>query len=117
MQSTYDKSLTALLVVDPASWLSLDTASLPGLTFAHQGLARVRWGADRVCLLALDAVALDAQRRGEPSRSWSLVALWAGEHERGAALRAPDLRQELSCRMEADEAAAFDASADVACEA
>ena len=89
----------ALLVVDPSTWLSLDAAALPGITLGHQGLLRVRWGVDRVCLLALDAAATDATQRGEAARSWNLVARWSGERDRGAALRTADLRQDLVCRL------------------
>ncbi len=91
----------ALLVIDPATWLALDPAALPGLTLAHQGLLHVRWGAERVCLLGMDAAAIDAQRRGDAHRAWSLVARWAGDRvsRRGAAARRICGRS-FSCRVE-----------------
>ncbi len=90
----------ALLVIDPATWLTLDAAALPGITLARQGLLHVRWGTERVCLLGMDAAVADAQRRGETHRAWSVVARWTGDRDRGAVLRTADLRQELSCRIE-----------------
>jgi hypothetical protein len=100
----------ALLVIDPSTWLALDESMLPGVTLAYHGLLRVRWGAERVCVEAIDAAARDAHRRSESNRSWSLVARWTGDKDRGAAdrggsasagaaLRAPDLRQEIVCRI------------------
>ncbi len=89
----------ALLVVDPAAWLTLDPRALPGVTLAHEGLLLVRWGRSHVCLEGLDAAADDAHRHGEASRSWHLVARWSGDRDRGVALRSPDLRQELVCHV------------------
>jgi hypothetical protein len=63
-------------------------------------MALVRWGKDRVCLEALDLAAQDLQQRGEGGRSWRLVVRWAGERDRGAALRTSDLRQDLVCSIE-----------------
>jgi hypothetical protein len=91
----------ALLVIDPTTWLSLDTSALPGVALAHQGLFRVRWGAERVCLLGLDAAATDATQRGESARSFHLVLRWSGERDRGAALRTEDLLQDLACGIAA----------------
>lgn len=89
----------ALLVVDPRAWIGVDSAASPGLTLARQGLLMVRWGRERVCLEALDVGVHDELTRGAPARSFRLIARWAGEGERGAALRAPDLRQELTCSL------------------
>jgi hypothetical protein len=87
-------------MIDPPAWLSIDPASLPRLTLAHQGMMLVRWGRDRVCVEALEVGVSDGGSRGDNARTWSLVARWGGEGERGAALRAADLRQDLVCRME-----------------
>ena len=94
------ESYRALVVLDPSQWLALDPAALPGVGLAHQGMALVRWGKDRVCLEALDLAAQDLQKRGEGGRSWRIVVRWAGERDRGAALRTSDLRQELACSIE-----------------
>jgi hypothetical protein len=88
----------ALLVIDPSAWL--DVGGLPGVALAHQGLLQVRWGRGHVCLEAIDAAVTEASRRGEAARSWSLAARWIGERDRGAVLRAADLRQALVCRIE-----------------
>jgi hypothetical protein len=88
---------TAIVLVDPAAWLSLDAASLPGVALGHQGMALVRWGRARVCLLGLEASVTDA-RRGEPGRPWILSARWGGG-DRGAAIRGADLVQALACRV------------------
>ncbi len=90
----------AVLVVDSSTWLLLDPTALPGVTLAHQGLLLVRWGRDRVCMDGLDA-AVTVQRRDVSSRSWNVVARWSGDRgrDRGAALRAIDLRQDLACRI------------------
>jgi hypothetical protein len=90
----------ALLVIDPSAWLGLDPGALPGVSLAHQGLLQVRWGSDRVCLEAMDVAVTEASRRGEAARTWRLVARWAGDRDRGAVLRAADLRQALACRIE-----------------
>ena len=63
----------------------------------------VRWGKDRVCVEALDVAVLEARRRGQAARSWSLIARWSGAKDRGAALSTSDLRQELVCRVEAPD--------------
>ncbi|MFT3772833.1 MAG: hypothetical protein QM820_46190 [Minicystis sp.] len=91
----------ALLVIDAQAWLGVDAAALPGLTLAKQGMIQVRWGRERVCLEAIDAVVNDQRLRGSAARTWSLVARWGGEGERGAALRTSDLRQDLVCKVEA----------------
>jgi hypothetical protein len=93
------EAYTALVMIDPAAWLSLDAAALPGIALGHQGMVRVRWGRARVCLEGLEAAVTDL-RRGEPGRAWSLSARWGGEKDRGAALRTADLLEELSCRVE-----------------
>jgi hypothetical protein len=90
----------ALVLFEPDMWLTLDPAALPGVRLGRQGMMLVRWGKDRVCVEALDALAVDLQHRGAASRTFHLVARWAGEGERGAALRAADLRQDLTCRIE-----------------
>ena len=92
------EAYTALVLIDPATWLSLDPVALPGIALGHQGMVRVRWGRERVCLEGLEAAVTDP-RRGEPGRSWSLSARWGGERDRGAALRTSDLVEELSCRV------------------
>ena len=93
------EAYTALVVIDPAVWLSLDATALPGVALGHQGMALVRWGRDRVCLEGLEAAVTRGPRRGEPGRSWSLSARWGGERDRAAALRTSDRVQELSCRV------------------
>jgi hypothetical protein len=90
----------ALLVIDAQAWLEISPVALPGVALGHQGLIQVRWGKDRVCLEALDAVVPGAFARLGNPRSWSLVARWGGEGEPGAALRSADLRQDLTCAME-----------------
>lgn len=88
----------ALITVDPSAWLTLDPQGVPGLSLGKQGIMEVRWGRDRVCVEALDAALINAGAR--PDRSLRLVARWAGKGDRGAALWAPDLRQDLVCRIE-----------------
>jgi hypothetical protein len=92
------EAYTALVMIDPATWLSLDPAALPGIALGHQGMVRVRWGRARVCLEGLEAAVTDL-RRGEPGRMWSLSARWGGDRDRGAALRTADLLEELACRV------------------
>jgi hypothetical protein len=92
----------ALLLIDPAAWLRIDPATLPGVTLAHAGLLHVRWGAFHVCVLGLDAAAFDAHRPGGAGHPWSLVARWGADKDHGAALRGADLRQDLTCRIEPD---------------
>ena len=103
----------ALVVLDPSAWLALDPRSLPGVTLGSKALAEVRWGRERVCLVALDAAVEDTRRRGDSARSLRLVVRWDG---RGAtpggatgapngALSAPDLRQDLQCSLAPAEAA------------
>lgn len=94
----------ALVLLDPSAWFELDPAQLPGVTFAKAGMALVRWGKERVCLEAIDAAAVDTRRRADGTRSWSLVVRWGGKGKGGApavnaALRAPDLRQDLRCAV------------------
>ncbi|APR75798.1 Hypothetical protein A7982_01145 [Minicystis rosea] len=91
----------ALLMIDPSAWLRVDLASLPGVALSKQGMIQVRWGRDRVCLEAIDASIIDQRTRGATPRSFSLVARWGGEGERGAALRTGDLRQDLNCKIDA----------------
>jgi hypothetical protein len=100
-------SWSALLLVDPAPWLSLDEGALPGMALAHEALMLVRWSQGKLCLDAIDAAVTDHEGRRAANRMWNLVVRWAGGKERGAVLRAPDLRQELTCRIvsEANEAA------------
>ena len=91
----------AVLVIDPSTWLTLDPGALPGVTLGREGLLLVRWGRDRVCLEGLDAAAI-ALHRAPSHRSWSLVGRWGGAGnggDRGVALRAGDLSQELVCRI------------------
>jgi hypothetical protein len=38
-----------------------------------------------------------------PATAGNLVARWDGSRDRGAALRAPDLRQDLDCRFGGDQ--------------
>jgi hypothetical protein len=95
----------ALVVLDPSTWFELDPIRLPGVTFARQGLALVRWGKESVCLEALDAAVTDTRRRSDGPRQWSLVARWGGKGSGAAkavnaALRAPDLRQDLRCAVQ-----------------
>jgi hypothetical protein len=90
---------SALLVVDPVTWLSLDESELPGMALNHQALMLVRWSEGRVCLDAIDAAVTDREGRRELNQTWNLVVRWAGGKERGAVLRSSDLRQELTCRV------------------
>jgi hypothetical protein len=101
----------ALVVLDASTWFELDPIRLPGVTFARQGLALVRWGKESVCLEALDASVTDTRRLSDGPRQWSLVARWGGKGGKGgkgngaakevnAALRAPDLRQDLRCAVQ-----------------
>jgi hypothetical protein len=98
----------ALVLLDPSTWLDLDPAALPGVALTKQGMALVRWGKERVCLLGLDVGATEGKRRGDTSRSFSLVARWstkekgarASAEKAGAALRAPDLSQALRCTLQ-----------------
>ena len=99
----------ALVVLDPSGWLALDQALLPGISLAKQGMALVRWGKDRVCLEALDAVAIDNHRRAVTSRSYTLVIRWTGKKGGGprsaapginGALRDAELREDLRCSIE-----------------
>jgi hypothetical protein len=93
------EAFRALVRIDAAAWLSLDAARLPGVALGSEGMLRVRWGRERVCVEGLEAAVTDLSRRGE-GRTWSLAARWGGEGERGAALIARDVRQELACRIE-----------------
>ena len=103
----------ALVVLDPSTWLALDPRSLPGVTLGPKALAEVRWGRDRVCLLALDASVNDTRRRGDGARTLRLVVRWDGKgaDPSGAdpapngALRAADLRQDLQCTVAKAEVA------------
>jgi hypothetical protein len=92
----------ALVLLDPTAWFEVDPALLPGVTFARQGMALVRWGKERVCLEGIDAAAVETRRKADGARSWSLVVRWRSRERAGApavngALRAPDLRQALRC--------------------
>jgi hypothetical protein len=97
----------ALVYVDPSTWLDLDEAALPGVTLGKQGLALVRWGRERVCLEGLDLGVTEGRRRGDGSRSFTLVARFGRAErarkqaapERNAALRALDLTQPLVCSL------------------
>ena len=90
----------ALVIFDPATWLSLDPTALPGMALGSSGLALVRWGTERVCLEGLDVPMGDPGHvRGGESREWRLVVRWGEGKERGAVLRAADVRQELSCSV------------------
>ncbi len=96
----------ALVVIDPSTWLALDPRALPGVSTGQKGLAEVRWGRDRVCLVALDESVADARRRGDGARAMRLVARWDGKATTpSGALRAADLRQDLRCTLAAPEAA------------
>jgi hypothetical protein len=96
----------ALVVLDPSAWLTLDSRSLPGVTLGSKGLAEVRWGRERVCLVAIDAAVDDARRRGDSARSLRLVVRWDSQGAApNGALRAPDLRQDLQCSLAPPEAA------------
>ena len=94
----------AIVLLDPAAWLDLDPAALPGVALGGQGMARVVWGRERVCLEAIDFVVTDTRRRLEAGAQAALVVRWAGGSGeikaagRGA-LRWPDLAQGLACRV------------------
>lgn len=95
-----------LVVMDPVAWLALDPTGLPGTTLGRQGIARVLWGEERVCLEGLDVVAFDSRRRLDSGAS-ALVARWSSGAGKGgatgatgAALRSPELRQGLRCPIE-----------------
>ena len=98
----------ALVLLDPTTWFELDSAALPGVSLAKQGMALVRWGKERVCLEAIDVGATEGRRRGDSSRSFSVVVRWGGGEKGGkgaagkgnGALRALDLRQELFCSVQ-----------------
>ena len=97
----------ALVYLDPSAWLALDPRSLPGVTLGPKALAEVRWGRDRVCLVALDASVNDTRRRGDGARTLRLVVRWDGkgadpggvDRAPNGALRAADLRQDLQCSL------------------
>ena len=95
------ESWRALVLIDPAAWLEMDTAALPGLALGHQGMLLVRWGPQRVCLEALEAALVDQGQRGEATRAWSLVVRWGEARDRGAVVRTADATQEVACRVEA----------------
>jgi hypothetical protein len=91
-----------LLLVDPSAFFELDSASLPGISLARQGLALVRWTPERVCLEAIDLAVGDARGRGspQPGRNASLVARFDGSKGDGnAALRGPAFREDLACSL------------------
>jgi hypothetical protein len=90
---------SALLLVDPTTWLSLDEGALPGMALGHEGLMLVRWSQTRVCLDAIDTAVTDKEGRRAANRMWNLVVRWGGGKERGAVLRAKDLREELTCSV------------------
>jgi hypothetical protein len=97
----------ALVVLDPSTWFSLDPGALPDVSLGKKALVAVRWGRDRVCLVALDAGVTDGRRRGDGARTTRLVARWDGPRSarggvdpaRNGALRAADLRQDLRCAL------------------
>lgn len=98
----------ALVVIEPSKWLELDGRSLPGVELSSQGMALVRWGADRVCLEGLDVTARDARRRVDAASSSTLVARWStsGKAEgHAASLRWEQLRQPLRCSLESKPSA------------
>ncbi|WP_437585736.1 hypothetical protein [Sorangium sp. So ce1000] len=66
----------ALVAIDPGRALRLDRRALPALALGNQGLARVRWGRERVCLEALHLAASDSRRRGERAEDAALIARW-----------------------------------------
>jgi hypothetical protein len=89
----------ALVLLDPSASLRLDPLAYPGAALGEKGIARVRWGRERVCLEALDAAASDVRRRGETSATARLIAVW-GEGDRAqAALVSPELIQPLACTI------------------
>jgi hypothetical protein len=92
-------SWRAVLMVDPTAWLAVDEHALPRTTFAHQGLLRVRWGAERVCLEAIDASLMAGPRDEAPAHDARLIGQWSMDRDRGATLRTGDLLQELSCAI------------------
>ena len=98
----------ALVVLDPSTWITLDPGALPEVSLGKKALAEVRWGRERVCLVALDASVADARRRGDGARTLRLVARWDGrggaDLARNGALRAADLRQDLRCALAPSEA-------------
>jgi hypothetical protein len=92
-------ALRALVAIDAAAWLELDPTTLPATPIGRRGLMQVRWGKERVCLEALDVAVEPRMTRPRGRGTTSLVARWAGEGEKGAALRASDLRQDLTCAL------------------
>lgn len=92
-------ALRALVAIDAAAWLELDPTALPAATLGHRGLAQVRWGKERVCLEALDVLVETRGSRPRGRDTRSLVARWAGEGEKGASLRASDVRLDLTCAL------------------
>lgn len=103
----------ALVLLDPSTWLALDPRALPGVTLGPKAIAEVRWGRERVCLVALDASVTDARRRGDGARTVRLVVRWDGkgadpggaDRAPNGALRAADLRQDLQCTLAPAEVA------------
>ena len=102
------KGLRALVPMDPSTWLELDGAALPGVTFAKVGIALVRWSEERVCLEAIDVSVNDPRRQAAGE---NLVVRWtapagkappkdtaAGEGATGA-LRSLELMQPLTCSL------------------
>lgn len=89
---------SALVVLNPLTWLALDRRALPGVTLGTQGLARVRWGRERVCVDALDVSVSDDRRRDDPAES-SLVISWSGSAPR-AAMRWQAAKQSLRCSLD-----------------
>jgi hypothetical protein len=95
------KAWRALLLIQGPSWLEIDASMLPGFKLAGQALALVRWGERGVCIEGLDATVQDDRRGGDTSRAWIFAARWGGGRDQGAAFRAPDLRLDVSCRVDA----------------
>lgn len=101
----------ALVVFSPIAWLDfargLTPRPLPGVSLGPKALAEVRWGRDRVCLVAVDTSISHSRRSGDGARTLRLVARWdaKGAAAPNGALRGADYRQDLRCVIAPPEAA------------
>lgn len=92
-------AFTALVMVEPRGFFALNSRSLPGVALGTQGIARVRWGRERVCVEAVDMAVNDDRRRADGGTS-SLVLQISDKAPR-ASLLWQGMKQELRCSIAA----------------
>ncbi|AUX24291.1 hypothetical protein SOCEGT47_048280 [Sorangium cellulosum] len=98
----------AVVALDPAGALRLDRRAMPAISPGERGIARVRWGRERVCLEALNVAVGDARWRGEAIERAALVARWTAPRGQGrgesapageGVLRTRGMMQRLTCTL------------------